>query len=243
MTSLAPPPRTPSLRNQQIHAAVKIRGCRQIDVAAEFKITQSRVSRIVTQVEAWRAKAPAAKDELKIGERRRHERWLASQRYQELYQRSLQELAASQRTLTIERSGARDGKEFNDTTRRQQATSVQWLKTALRAAENLLRLAELEPLPSPPTANDIAEVQFDEVADWITRQRIDAERVGDVPKSDNPDQLVRQTLDDLLRRKEEPEQLHPPAPSSLLKYSGFVCSDPDQAASAEEAKAIGSWRS
>src|SRR5690349_5184063 len=109
MTSLAPQPRTPSLRNQQIHAADKVHGCRQIDVVAEFNITQSRVSKIIAQVEAWRAKVPAASDQLKNGERRRHERWLASQRYQELYQRSLQEFAASQRTLTIQRSGSRDG--------------------------------------------------------------------------------------------------------------------------------------
>jgi hypothetical protein len=215
MTSLAPAPRTPSARNQQIHAAVKIRGCRQADVAREHRITQSRVSRIVAQVEAWRGAAPAASDVLKTAERRRHERWLARQRYEELYQRSLQELDSSNRTLTTERSGSRDGKEFKETTRREQARSVQWAKTAIRAAENLLRLAELEPLPPPPTADDVAELQFAEVATWIIRMRLEAERAGEVPKSGNAHALVRKTLNDLLRQQDDPPPARPPHPHPL----------------------------
>jgi len=162
--------RAPSSRNLEIYALVRIRGCSQTQVAADHRITQSRVSRIVAQVEEWRGTSPDAQDQLSMIQRRRHERQLARERFEELYQRSIEELAASRRTLTIERSGSRDGKDFCETTRREQPTNVQWMKTATKAADNLVKLSELEPLSQPQSDDETPEQQLAAVSHLLTHR-------------------------------------------------------------------------
>jgi hypothetical protein len=199
MFNLQPTPRrTPSSRNLEIYAQVKIRGCSQTQVAGEHKLTQSRVSRIIAQVEAWRGASPDAQDQLSVTQRCRHERWLAHERWEMIFQRSIEELAASHRTLTSERSGERDGKPFREVTKREQATSVQWMKTATKAAENLLKLAELEPLPNPPSYEQSAAQERYRIEQWLIKKRIEAEIDKKTATSSNVAELIDQLLAALL---------------------------------------------
>jgi len=196
--NLSRPRPAPSSRNLEIYAQVKIRGMSQTQVAADNKITQSRVSRIVAQVEAWRMARGAAPEGPSNTERRRHERWLARERWEMVFQRSLVELNASARTLTSERSGERDGKAFRETTRREQAMNVQWMKTAIKAAENLVKLSELEPLAPPDTDAERLEQQREAVSKWLIYERYAAERSGRVAKNGSVHKLVEAALEALL---------------------------------------------
>ena len=222
-SNLSTPRRTPSSRNLEIYAQVKIRGCSQTQVAGQHKLTQSRVSKIIAQVEAWRGASPDAQDQLSMTERRRHERWLAHERWEMIFQRSIEELAASHRTLTSERSGERDGKAFRETTKREQATSVQWMKTATKAAENLMKLSELEPLPQPSYEESAAEERY-QVEEWLIKKRIEAECGKKTAKSSNVGELIDQLMAALLG--EEPRfgmrQMVNPGPAVQELVRRFV---------------------
>jgi hypothetical protein len=190
--------RPPSSKQLEIYAAVMVRGRRQIDVAQEFKITQPRVSQIITRVKQWRAQTDSpTQGELPEGHRCRHERWLAHERCEEIFQRSMRLLDASERTLTNSREGTRGDTKFSETTRREQAANVQWMKTALKAAEDLLKLAELKPLPEPEPQEDHRQ-QLAAVGDWLWDQRQAAEQAGRVAKSADIGCLVRNWLAVLL---------------------------------------------
>jgi len=204
MVTLNPsrPRRAPSARNLEIYAQVKIRGCRQSDVAGEHKITQSRVSRIVAQVEAWRLESNAALDSVNDNDRRRHDRWLARERWETLYQVSLAELEASRRTLETERSGTRDGKDFRETTRREQRSNVQWMKTALKATENLLKLSELEPLPDPRPEEDSPEKKRTHVKRWLADERMAALGLKPYLHRNETEQLVERWFSELIGPEE-----------------------------------------
>jgi hypothetical protein len=129
-----------------------------------------------------------------------------------VFQRSLTELDASARALTNERSGTRDAKEFRETTKREQAANVQWMKAAIKAAENLVKLSELEPLARPETAEERLEQERQAVSNWLVFQRHDAEQTGRVPKSDNLHQHVQAALEALIG----PEGREAPPPERAM---------------------------
>jgi len=218
MVTLNPsrPRRKPSRRNLEIYAQVKIRGCRQSAVAGEHKITQSRVSKIVAQVEAWRLESNAALDAVGSSDRRRHERWLACQRWEELYQVSVAELAASRRTLETERKGTRAGKDFQETTRREQRTNVQWMKTALKATEKLLALSELDPLPDPRPDEDTAEETRAQVKRWLVDNHMAALGLKPYLHRKQTEQLVERSLTELVGPEECAEDASAPGQDAAL---------------------------
>jgi hypothetical protein len=106
--------RTPSSRNLEIYEAVMLQGRTQEDVAAEFDLSQGRISQILASVEGWRASTAAAeRGELTPEERQRSEQWLARRRNDELYRRNLRAFDASDQPLktvkTIEEPSTDDG--------------------------------------------------------------------------------------------------------------------------------------
>jgi hypothetical protein len=128
-------PRRPSARNLAIYEAVKVRRKRQVDVGAQFGVSQRRVSKICQQVERWRD--PAAR-QATPEELARH---LVRQQLDEIYQRSLTQLAKSEKPLVVEWSGERNGQPWSERCIRDRPVEAKWLRMALQAA---IRLAELE---------------------------------------------------------------------------------------------------
>jgi hypothetical protein len=68
----------------------------------------------------------------------------------------------------------------------------------MRAAENLLKLPELEPLAPPDTDEERGEQQREAVSNWLIHQRRAAEQTGRVAKSDNLHQFVQASLEALI---------------------------------------------
>ena len=87
-----PPPREPSHRAQEIYRRVTVNCESQKDIAQEFNVTPSRISKIVARVRRWLAQGalPSA-DPLTRIERRRLELALAKARHEGLYARALRD--------------------------------------------------------------------------------------------------------------------------------------------------------
>src|SRR5688572_19074140 len=84
------PTAAPSPRDQDIYRQVKVECRKQCEVAAEIHRSPGQVSRIVKRVTAWRAtQSRSEQGELSHDEQRRLGRWLAHERAEELYARSL----------------------------------------------------------------------------------------------------------------------------------------------------------
>ncbi len=89
-------PRQPSPRNVEVHDCVHLRGQTQEEVAKRYGLTQGRVSRICTQVQAWREwveDRPPSKPSW--DERRRVARRLFRQRYEQIYAAVIRNLAVN----------------------------------------------------------------------------------------------------------------------------------------------------
>jgi hypothetical protein len=218
-------PRTPSRRNQEIYAAVKIRGCRQIDVAKDSGLTQGRVSEIIAQVEKWRAHAAAAdQGTLTQQEQRRADRWLVRQCLEELFQMTMRAMAGRRSPSagpTDDSPSAREATPSNPQSAirnpqsaasnpqseirnpqspdslRQQALDLQRTKTALRITEDILKFSELDPLPEPQPEED-EDKELKAIADRLWRYRRAAEEAGKVAKSEDAGLLTHQWLAVLL---------------------------------------------
>src|SRR5688500_13478973 len=88
----------PSPRDQDIYRQVKVECRKQCDVAAEIGRSRGQVSRIVKRVAAWRAtQTRGGQGEPSHDEQRRLGRWLAHERAEELYARSLRLMQGEER--------------------------------------------------------------------------------------------------------------------------------------------------
>jgi hypothetical protein len=190
--------RVPSARDQRIFVEVHALGRTQVEVAAEFQVTQGRVSQIVKRVGVWRALADAVDaGELKDDDRRRLDRYVDRQVIVEVRARALREFRRSE-PLSTTREGKRGETAFHETVRRDRPANVQCLKVALNATKMLWELDDRpQPLPSGQRrwgALDLRETMRD------TRHRL--ELSGKVPKCGNINAMVDRMLGEL--KGEEP---------------------------------------
>jgi hypothetical protein len=188
-------PRRPSERNRMIHQSIRLLGKHQRDVAAEFGVSQPRVSAIVKQVERWRSlHTPAELDEPQGAERQRLDRWLARQRYETLYVHALRFLEHSQRELMTISDQWKDGTtEGHAHVSRSQRAEAQWMRIALQATKEMLLLGEWEEPEANATSARLGEVAG--VVQMLTRLRQAAVREGRVADEGSP----RETVEMLLR--------------------------------------------
>src|SRR5215207_8753611 len=176
--------RTPSGRDQAIFVARRTLGRTTLELAAEHGLSPSRISQIVRRVEKWRANASPLEDgDLNHQERQRLERWLARERSQAIYDRAIRAYDTAPPELTTTKSGARDGKQFSEQTRRQMPPSVQLLKLALRAGEDLAKAADKPPPPAPRDPAEERRRREREALDWLYTARCEAEDAGQVAAS------------------------------------------------------------
>jgi hypothetical protein len=149
-----PATRPPSQRDQEIFKRIAVGGERQTAVAAELKLTKGRISQIVGRVRRWLAEgSPGDPELLSWRQRQRLERALALARQQAIYDEALRELARRQAhpQEIVTRTETKDGEETKVvTTVRDAPLNIQLLKTAQRAAAELERLSQREPLPDEP---------------------------------------------------------------------------------------------
>ena len=186
----------------QIFAAVRVDGRRQVDVAAEFGISQGRVSQIVRSVNHWRV-GMGVEAELERRDRKSVDRWLEQLRIEKLYEETMELYRRSWEPRRKERRGKDHRGEWSTETLDHQPGNLQCLKFAGRLLELRSQLDE-EPPPEPvarssddpPTQLQEYDLylQFVEMRKWAVRR-------GDVPAGGSEEYYVQQMLDELIGRK------------------------------------------
>ena len=187
--------RVPSQRDQQIFAQVEGLGRLQTEVAAEFGLTQSRVSQICKRVGVWRARArPRETGELSRREQAQLDMYLDRLRLEEIYKQSMREFHKSSQPLVTVRERVKGGEvEFIETTTRGRAANVQFLKAAMKAQEQLGKLSQRE-LPVDRAEDSGKDVEWFKLQDYLKWARVRVENEGRVKPCGDPDALASHAL-------------------------------------------------
>jgi len=210
------PTEPPTERDLEIFAAVKVDCRRQVDVAAQFGISQSRVSQICRDVKLWRAGMGAA-GELEARDQTAVEAWLDAQRLENLYEHTLELFRRSCQPKRRERKGTNQHGEWHDETIDHQAGNLQCLRLASRLLELRWKMLEKCPQPSPDA---LALADERTLITRLISMRHWAEHRGEVPKGEPPGRLVTRLLDELLGRGEKQPAASPG--SRTCQSSGSV---------------------
>ena len=189
--------KAPSARNREIAEKVRVLGQRQVDVAAEYKLSQRRVSQICQQVAKWHSETRAwERGELDGVARRRAERVLRQEQLDQIVMRSMRAFGRSEQPLVTQRSGERPGGKWSEVSEREQRLDTSSLRVALRAVEQRGKLAEQR---EPEMDQDT------EWVDWLKWNmaslawfRREAVKRGDVPAGEDPQVLVERLVRELL---------------------------------------------
>ena len=171
------PPHWPCERDWQIYAAVRVDGRRQVDVAAEFGITQGRVSQIVRSVNDWRV-GMDVEAELERRDRKSVDRWLEQLRIEKLYEETMELYRRSCQPRRKERRGKDHRGEWSAETLDHQPGNLQCLKFAGRLLELRSQLDQ-EPPPAPVArTSDDPPTQLQEYDLYLQLSRCGSGRCG-----------------------------------------------------------------
>jgi hypothetical protein len=157
----------PSPRDQQIYLDYQTTGKRQIDLAAQYKLTQTRISQIIRRVESWLTStwdlgpgtldsvgacgSPQASDGYRLPQpnhsstapndaaRDRLQHRVQYERLNEAGRLAMQHFREPQKIVT-HKKGARAGKKFHETTERLLPPNLQCLKIVVQSSAQLTRL-------------------------------------------------------------------------------------------------------
>lgn len=185
----------PSERDLEIFAAVKIDCRRQVDVAAEFGLSQARVSQIVAAVRS--AQLHSAQDDRFTDRAEPYVEWrLDVRRLEWLYENAIQCYRRSCEPARRERSGENARGEWKSTTTLHAAGNMQCLKLAGKLMELKWKLQDRQ---RPPGPHDIMMSDLKTIQQWLVGQRLTAQSEGRIPDEGHKVyDVVRQTLDELL---------------------------------------------
>jgi hypothetical protein len=140
-------------------------------LASDYQLSQRRISAIVQRVGRW----VAGGEKLPTVDHRQLDQWLRRERAQAVYDRALRAFDHGPKELKTVRRGERDGKPFEEETRRELPPSSQLLRVAVSACRELDRAGE---------ASAAAEVEPDEESrrqatlEHLTELRDKAEAAG-----------------------------------------------------------------
>ena len=195
----------PSARNRQIADEVWVNGRTQVEVAAEFRLSQRRVSQICQQVEAWQAQTQAWQRGQTCGSGEKEvENELQKRQLTEIYRRSMRAFTRSERPLLSRRSRKCGGDEqWSEEHEREQRLDTGSLRVALRALEQRSKLA-----PRTDPERRYTSDQHVQNLEWIvhilSQYRSDAEQRGEVPRGqESSKELVERLMRELLLGKLE----------------------------------------
>ncbi len=194
------PRQAPSERDLQVYAAVRVDGRRQVDVAAEFGLSQGRVSQIVRCVNQWRA-GLGIDAELERRDRKSVDRWLEQLRIEKLYEETMELFRRSQSPRRKERRGKSHRGEWTTETLDHQPGNLQCLKLAARLIELKRQLDEDPPRPDQSSSSPRSHMDEYEAFRFLVDLRNDAVRRGDVPEADDSEVVVRRMIRELTGQK------------------------------------------
>ena len=221
--------RAPSARDQAILLAYRTRGCSQEELAEDNHLSQRRISQIIQRVERWLAdRNPAAENQLDHQQRQRLERELERERLQAIYSRSIRDYDRTPSELTTSRSGQRGENAFHEETVRQVLPNVQLLKTALRASEDLGKLADREPPPERHDEQWERQERQHVMRNELYNLRREAEEEGQVVRGKAEEQTPVWTvdwwLDALVGNRDNPPSQRHTLPGTPLAELAAFCS-------------------
>ena len=193
-------PHSPGERDLQIYAAVRVDGRRQVDVAAEFGITQGRVSQIVRRVNQWRV-GMGLEAELERRDRKSVDRWLEQLRIEKLYEETRELYRRSREPRRRERRGKDQRGEWSSETLDHQPGNLQCLKFAGRLIELRRQLDEDPPPPDQSINSPRSRIDEYEAFRLLVDMRNDAMRRGDVPADDDSEFVVRRLIREMIGQK------------------------------------------
>jgi len=190
----------PSARNRQIADAVWVNGRTQVEVAAEFRLSQRRVSQICQQVEAWQAQTQAWQRGQTCGsEEKEVENELQKRQLTEIYRRSMRAFTRSERPLVSRRSRkCGEDEQWSEEHEREQRLDTGSLRVALRALEQRSKLAPRHD-PERRYTSDQHVQNLEWIAHILSQYRRDAEQRGEVPRGqESSSELVERLMRELL---------------------------------------------
>lgn len=225
---------TPSLRDQQIFTSYHVSGKTQEQLAGDYGLTQCRISQIIRRVAAWRSQAdPEEEGDLSASQQQRLDRWLEHQRLETVIRLALCHFHQEQRTINTTKTTDRGEKSFTEQIRRELPASVQWLKTALRAIEQLSCLPDQPELPDQELSQRRREsILYEE----LRRLRLEAEEEGFVAPAADPDRLIDRCLESLTGYSRIGTLRVPSTPEGNQAVQRTKCDQQPQAAKTSSSK-------
>ena len=197
--------KTPSERNRRIADEVWVNGRTQVEVAAEYRLSQRRVSQICQQVEAWQAQTQAWDRGQTCGtEEKQVENELQKRQLTEIYRRSMRAFTRSERPLVSRRSRKCAGDEqWSEEHEREQRLDTGSLRVAMRALQQRAKLTTRNE-PGEGYTSDHRVRYLEWILQSLSRYRRDAEQRGDVLLGqESSDELVERLVRELLGGKLE----------------------------------------
>ena len=217
---------SPGERDLQIYAAVRVEGRRQVDVAAEFGITQGRVSQIVGRVNHWRL-SMGFDAELERRDRKSVDRWLAHLRIEKLYEETMELYRRSRSPRRKERRVKNQQGESSTETIDHQVGNLQCLKFAGRLLALQWEL-EVDERPDQSASSPRSRLDEYEAFRMLVDMRDDAIRRGDVPEGEHSESVVRRMVDEMVGSRPHVCPQAPARATSATAAQGAA--EPDQGA-------------
>jgi hypothetical protein len=186
--------RRPSSRNLRIADEVKVNGRTQNEVAAEYGLSQRRISQICQQVDGYYCQTePWERGEPHGTQYEASENELARRRLTEIYRRAMRAHARSEQPLASRRTRSCGGEEaWKESSEREQRTDTGSLRVALRAMEQATKLAQRSE-PREGYKPEHRERYLIWVIDLLVRLRREAEQRGEVTRGpeDSEERVLR----------------------------------------------------
>jgi hypothetical protein len=213
--------KTPSARNQRIADEVWVNGRTQVEVAAEYRLSQRRISQICQQVEAWQAQTEAWERGQTCGSKEKEvENELQKRQLTEIYRRSMRAFTRSERPLVSRRSRKCAGDEqWSEEHEREQRLDTGSLRVAMRALEQRAKLAPRDH-PDRRYTSDRHVQNLEWIVHILSHYRRDAEQRGEVPCGpESSKELVERVMRKLLAGSKSEQKASAEGGTGMLPVS------------------------
>jgi hypothetical protein len=190
----------PSARNRRIADEVQVCGRTQADVAAEYHLSQRRVSQICQQVERWYyATRPWERGDACGSVESETDQELQRRQLTEVYRQAMRAHARSQQPLKTRRNRQSAGQvQWSEETEREQRDDTASLRVAMRVLEQRAKLRGRDE-PSMGYTDHQRVKYLAWIVDALSSFRRDAEREGLVQSgAENSSALVERIVRELL---------------------------------------------
>jgi hypothetical protein len=189
---------SPSERDLAIFAAVRVGKRRQRQVAAEFGVSEGRISQIVRKVGNWQGEDVGARDGRRPDDEERLARSLDRAQADQIYEQAMAMFARSCNPIRRTRSGKNGRGEWSEETIAYGPGDIQCLKVAARIIEQHQKHVARQTSRSRTVRGGSVPVAAQDVIEHLVAMRSAAESAGRCPKSADCRRVVEAAVTELL---------------------------------------------